>query len=275
MEKIGEAANNVHQTCLSTESHLQQWKHEIINTNSSQYKELHNKIDAYQNEIKNEISKLTKAIIANNAAINNKESNIHNNSFATPPPATTLHSITVSDTVELNNTNSVDNVNTLLSKSQKQIDSANTFLASYDGSLSKLTLASLFQNWFKRELHYATPLPNTKNADILSRMAKLVCYLKCFLPTGTVINPKPDATNITLLYEWINNIESNSLIVQESAIEFCNLSKKTKPVIAYASTYVKLFPKFKLKDFPKPIVKDNATNKKNCLVINLFHQNKM
>jgi hypothetical protein len=81
-----------------------------------------------------------------------------------------------------------------------------------------LRLESLFIRWYSEELHKREVKLGSKDRKQLNMLARLMFYLKLFLPDGTVITPRP--SNAGTLQVWITSLSNLGRTVEEKVHAF-------------------------------------------------------
>jgi hypothetical protein len=131
---------------------------------------------------------------------------------------------------------------------------------------AKLQLNTIFISWYCDCLYNC--VCNWEEQHQLNKIAKVIAFLKRFLPNGTVITERP--TTAELMITWALSISKLSNIAKSNAIQFLNdqkeqdssrnCSTRKRQLTNSFVSVVKRITQINVEELPSPTVEDRATS---------------
>ena len=87
-------------------------------------------------------------------------------------------------------------------------------------SLQNVTLNALFHKWYNEEI-FRCNVTNAKEAKVRRKLAYAIYMMKRFLPSGTIIHPKP--ATLVEYQLWTHQIKELGLLSEQKILELCKL----------------------------------------------------
>jgi hypothetical protein len=133
--------------------------------------------------------------------------------------------------------------------------------------LKNLTVKELFIRWYRDQLHARVLEPGDKSTRVLNLCARVVCYMKLFLPEDTTITARPTACDAMEYREWISKISGLGVAAEqavnaffESRVEESGRLRKRAHSSFVQATAKRLRETF-IAELPSPpLVRDEATS---------------
>ena len=123
------------------------------------------------------------------------------------------------------------------------------------------TVSTFVFKWYADELFIVDPaLKGTDKTD-LNRLAKLLCYLKCFMPDKTVPARRPPPANLEAIASWETNLRKLGICVEEKVLRHFvafNVFKRVKQVKLFSA--YKAFQAMPAASLPVVVVADDAVH---------------
>ena len=170
--------------------------------------------------------------------------------------------LNITDFTTNNNSNSNSNPDSATTLTVNPItDMATIYKLWFEQPLSAKTIENVVLSWYTIGIHSCPTETNSPARRRMHDFAVLVYYTKCFMPNGTVINPRPSHLDAGAYQSWYNNIRDLCNNALNKLVEF--LISKTHKMNLCQTFYSisKMLTKdiIKLQDVPRLQVIDNAT----------------
>ena len=138
---------------------------------------------------------------------------------------------------------------------------------------SDWTVATLVYRWYADRMYIKSDSVQGADKTDMNRWAKLLCYCKRFMDSGTVIATKPSLSNTAELSTWTNQLRSIAAQAENRILAIIRThapgAKRIKQAKLY-STY-KALRAIPIENFPIPQVVDKAVSDARAVFVPCLH----
>lgn len=122
------------------------------------------------------------------------------------------------------------------------------------------TISSLFYDWYSKRLYASSRSPDQAKRDIMNKLARMVCFCKCFLPDGTVLSIRPSPTNLQQSVDWTKIMRGYSVLVQDRIMKHItnHLPSSKRPRLPKVYSSVKACMSIDFDTYPTVTVSDKS-----------------
>lgn len=124
--------------------------------------------------------------------------------------------------------------------------------------LTEWTVSNLVYNWYAEKMYIEDSTLKGDDRTDMNRLAKLICYCKCFMPDNTVLTCRPAYTDVSATDTWATALRTLAVKVEERMLAHIlehKGGKITKAKLFASCKKLQALPKNLL---PKSIVVDRA-----------------